>query len=160
MTTILGIDPGGRPSAAKSRSATGWSAWEYDAVTPPRPITHGQVQGDEWRFRRWFLEEMPEAFPGGRPDEIVCERFLPDGRTLFPDITPLKIEGILIMARPDTVFQPNGFKSALVDKKIHELGLWWPGEGHAIDSMRHVFALLKERRHMPTLMLWPPRRAS
>lgn len=156
MTTILGIDPGGTPVASGSRSATGWSMWYFDPITPPRPIAHGQVQGDERVFIAWFRDTMPQVLIG-QPDEVVCESFQDDGRTQFPDTTPLQIEGALKVMRPDTIFQPNTMKSAMPNAKVKALGLWWKGEPHAVDSGRHVFALLRERLHYPTLMLWPAR---
>jgi hypothetical protein len=153
MTTLLALDPGGTPTAAKSRSATGWSLWTYDAVTPLRPVTHGQVPGNQSVFKRWWLDEAQHL----GADEVVCESFVLDGRTQFPDTTPLKIEGVLeALTDLPIAFQRNGMKAHLRDEKIESLGLWWPGQGHAMDSMRHAFAYVKVRGHMPSIRAyWP-----
>jgi hypothetical protein len=156
MTRLLALDPG---------QSTGYSIWYYDAITPPRPIEHGTITGGVTGFARWWAAQVAASRAGveGRDypwDEVVSESFVDDGRTRFPDITPVRIEGALAVVWPDTSFQPNGMKSALRDEKIKALGLWWPGEGHAIDSMRHAFAYLKGRGHRPTLMLWPPRKVA
>lgn len=146
MNTILGLDPGG---------TTGWSLWQYDALTPPRPIEHGQVSGGLDGFLEWWEgDDM-----GYRSMEVVSESFRLDGRTPKPDVTPLRIEGALRVLRPDVIYQPNTMKMHLTDDRIKALGLWWKGEPHAIDSMRHVWALMRARRHMPTLLCgWPPAR--
>lgn len=151
MSVLLAIDPGGTPLSARSRSATGWSTWQYDAFTPLRPIEHGQVPGNQTYFKAWFKQMLGEF------DEIVCESFIPDGRTMFPDVTPLKIEGVIEGLWEGPIFwQQNGMKNHLRDERIKEMRLWWRGQGHAIDSMRHAFAHMKISRHQPTIRLaWP-----
>jgi hypothetical protein len=141
VVIILGLDPG---------ESSGWSTWYYDAMTPPRPIAHGTITGGVVGFVDWWGD-------GGAWDEVVSESFVLDGRTPFPNTMPLKIEGALAVLWPDTIFQRNTFKSHMPDQKIKDLGLWWPGAGHDRDSLRHVWALMKVRKHMPTLKLWPPR---
>lgn len=139
MTIILGLDPG---------ESTGWSIWRYDETHPPEHLDHGIIAGGLRGFIDWFDDT-------DGLDEVVCESFRLDGRTAFPNITPLRIEGALAVLWPETHFQPNTMKAHLSDRKMKELGLWWPGEGHDRDSMRHVFAYLKTNiRHRPTLKLW------
>lgn len=154
MTVILGLDPG---------ESTGYSIWFYDALTPPRPIEHGTITGGVVGFVNWWGEKLAGWEPGyGHEswDEVVSESFVLDGRTPFPNVTPLKIEGALAVLWPDTIFQRNTFKSHMPDQKIKDLGLWWKGAGHDRDSLRHVWALMKVRRHHPTLLAaWPPRTA-
>lgn len=126
--------------------------WEYDETHAPRHLDHGMVKDGLQGFIRWWdgaLLDQPW-------DEVVCELFRLDGRTSYPDTTPLKIEGALAVLWPETHFQPNTMKLHLSDRKMKELGLWWPGKGHDRDSMRHVFAFLKTRHHRPTLELWKP----
>lgn len=139
MTVILGLDPG---------ESTGWSAWQYDETHAPEHIDHGIITGGLKGFIKWFGRDTDGL------DEVVCESFRLDGRTDFPNVTPLRIEGALAVLWPETHFQPNTMKLHLSDRKMKELGLWWPGPGHDRDSMRHVFAFLKVRRHLPTLELW------
>lgn len=145
MNRILGLDPG---------KATGWSLWEYDAITPLRPVSHGTIEGGLSGFLAWWRDGGVEF----TTDEVVCESFRLDGRTPNPDITPLRIEGALAALWPETIFQPNTMKLHMTDERIKALGLWWPGKGHDRDSLRHVWALMKMRKHYPTLMAgWPPR---
>ena len=155
MTILLALDPGGTPTAANSRSATGWSTWHYDAFTPLLPIDHGQVPGNQTRFKAWFREFLRT----NEIDEIVCESFNLDGRTMYPDVTPLKIEGVIEgLWEGPLYFQPNTQKSHMRDDRIKDLGLWWKGQGHAIDSLRHAYALQKVRKHHPTILqAWPRR---
>lgn len=141
MSIILGLDPG---------ESTGWSIWGYDETHAPGHLDHGIIEGGLKGFIRWWhLSKWT-----GVPSEVVCESFRLDGRTDFPNVTPLRIEGALAVLWPETHFQPNTMKLHLSDRKMKELGLWWPGPGHDRDSMRHVFAYLKVRRHRPTLELW------
>lgn len=144
--TLLALDPGG---------TTGYSLWVYDSITPLRPLEHGQITGgvdgfiEGWRYldANWDI------------DEVVSESYRLDGRTPKPDVTPLRIEGALAVLRPDTVYQPNTYKSIVTDERIKALGLWWPGEQHARDSLRHAWARMRHLKHMPTLLAgWPPKR--
>jgi len=148
--TFLSIDPGGTPSAAGSRSATGWSLWELPDDAPISVIEHGQVPGNEHRFAPWFRWAMAEyGF-----DRVVSESFRLDDRTRFPDVTPLKIEGVLAALWGDRViFQPNTAKSALPDEKAKALGFWWKGQPHSVDSARHAFFYARSIRHIPTMKL-------
>lgn len=145
---ITGFDPG---------LSTGWSRWLYDAITAPQHLAHGIITGGldglmEW----WDAGNMDDV------DEAVSESFVLDGRTPFPEVEPLRIEGYLKgeCRRLDIplTFQRNTYKSHMTDGKLKELGIWWPGPGHDRDSARHVWANLKVRKHYPTLMLaFPPR---
>ncbi|WP_217182683.1 hypothetical protein [Streptomyces sp. AC495_CC817] len=140
MTTLLAVDPG---------VSTGWSVWTYDAVTPLRVIEHGTVKNGLRGFLDWFDS------PAGDLDEIVAEDFILDGRTAQPDTTPLEILGALeALVWPTCVpliRQRNFMKAHAPDPLLKEKGLWWPGAGHDRDSARHALALLKTRRHAPTL---------
>lgn len=144
MTVILGLDPG---------ESTGWSLWEYDDETAPVHLAHGIISDGLLGFIHWWMKGLGPALPLW--GTVVCESFHLDGRTDFPNVTPLRIEGALAVLWPETHFQPNTMKLHLSDRKMKELGLWWPGKGHDRDSMRHVFAYLKANlRHRPTLELW------
>lgn len=144
MTIILGLDPG---------ISTGWSLWSYDESHAPQHLDHGIIGEGVRGFVRWW-ESGGALHNGAYPDEVVAESFRLDGRTDFPEVMPLRIEGALAVLWPNTHFQPNTAKLHLSDRKMKELGLWWPGAGHDRDSMRHVFAWLKINRHRPTLELW------
>ena len=137
MNTLLALDPGG---------TTGWSRWSYDAFTPLRHIDHGQIAGGLVGFVKWW-EKQDEC----DIDEVVSESFVLDGRTTAPDVTPLRIEGALAVLWPGVIYQRNSYKAHAPNEKIKALGLWWRGEPHAVDTARHALALMKVRKHMPTL---------
>ena len=149
MRRLLALDPG---------QTTGWSLWEYDESTPLRHVSHGmQAGGLEGLIAWWRRCEVRCEW-----DEVVCESFVLDGRTLYPDVTPLRIEGALTALWPEGVtFQRNNMKAHATDAKLKELGLWWPGAGHDRDSARHALAYMKTAvRHIPTIKwAYPPARA-
>lgn len=146
MRTILALDPG---------KCTGWSLWGYDSITPLRPIEHGQAPNG----LQGFLDLWRNLNHDYDIDEVVSESFRLDGRTPKPDITPLHIEGALAVLRPDVVYQPNTMKMHMTDERIKALGLWWKGQPHAVDSLRHAWAYMRSVKHMPTLLCgWPPAR--
>lgn len=144
---LLALDPGG---------TTGWSLWEYDSITPLRPIEHGQIVGGVEGFIEWWKDSGIEY----EFDEVVSESYRLDGRTPKPDVTPLRIEGALAVLWPEVVYQPNTYKAIVTDERIKALGLWWPGQQHARDSLRHAWARMKHLKHMPTLLAggWGPKR--
>lgn len=142
MTLLLALDPG---------RTTGYSYWSYSATEPLTNIEHGQIVGGVKGFIS-FWRQMPT------PEEVVAETFRLDGRTMFPDTTPLEIEGALHVLFPDWIGQANTAKSLADDLLLKRTGWWFRGEDHARDSARHAVALMKTRRHVPTLMrISPPR---
>lgn len=144
MTRLLALDPG---------ESTGWSLWYYDALTHPQLIDHGTITGGVKGLIAWWYTRG-SAGEGMQWDEVVSESFRLDGRTMFPNITPLRIEGALAVLWPDVHYQPNTMKAHVTDEWIKDHGLWWKGKGHDRDSLRHAFSYLKIRRHAPTLRLW------
>lgn len=144
MTILLALDPGG---------TSGWSFWSYSATEPLTHIDHGQISGGNIGFVEWWNDTN-----GGDPDEVVAEIFVNDHRTADPDLTPLRIEGALDVLFPGWIGQRNVMKAHADDLFLKRVGLWWPGEQHARDSARHAVALMKVRRHIPTMRrFWPPR---
>lgn len=148
MTVITGLDPG---------LSSGYSHWFYDAMTPPQHLSHGTITGGLDGLMDWV-----DAGNLDDTDELISESFILDGRTMYPEVEPLRIEGYLAgeCRRRDVplTFQRNSYKGHVTDAKLKELGIWWPGKGHDRDSARHVWANLKVRLHYPTLMLaFPPR---
>lgn len=140
---LLALDPGG---------TTGWSLWYYGDITPLTHIEHGMIGGGVEGFVRWYIEDAPEF------DEIVSESFVLDGRTVSPDVTPLRIEGALVALWPEyVIYQRNLLKRLAPDDLLKRIGLWWAGKGHDRDSARHALALMQSRKHIPTLKwLFPP----
>ena len=95
---LLAIDPG---------KTTGWSIWSFEKEKPLKLIELGQTEGgvDGYLSSWWDRNTWCEV--------IVSEQFVLDGRTPNPDITPLKIEGVLMayvkQFGGELVFQRNNF---------------------------------------------------
>ena len=143
MTTLLALDPG---------FTTGWSFHRYDAVTPLTLLSHGQIVGGNRGFIDWWNAREKTW------DEVVAETFVDDHRTSSPDVTPLRIEGSLDVLWPEWIGQRNFMKLHARDDMLKASGLWLKGQPHATDSVRHALALMKTRRHEPTLRrYWPAR---
>lgn len=146
MTTLLSLDPG---------VSTGWSTWRYDAVTPLRLVGYGTITGGLHGFIRWHEKRAHQFADGPDWNEVVAEDFVLDGRTARPDTTPLDILGALEYAchiyEVPLIRQRNFMKNHAPDDLLKRLDLWWPGKGHDRDSARHALALLKTRKHAPTL---------
>ena len=141
MTLLLALDPG---------RSTGWSVWEYGDTKPLTHLEHGTIAGG--------LEGFIDFAMGKHGyDEVVAETFRLDGRTVKPDVTPLRIEGALTTLFPGWVGQPNSHKVHAPDALLKRAGLWWPGKGHDRDSARHALAYMKLRRHLPTIERYWPR---
>ena len=143
MKHILALDPG---------KTTGMSIWEYDAETPLSYVGHGQISGGVDGFIEYLypVNVLPRQW-----DVIVSESFVLDGRTPNPDVTPLKIEGVLESHahRTGTLirFQRNNFKKHVDNDLLKKHDLYWPGYPHAMDSARHALAYMKTSMHLPTL---------
>ena len=146
MTILAGYDPG---------DATGFCLSYYDAITPLRHISHTIIKGGlPGVIEHWYANNI-----ANEADEVVCESFRLDGRTQNPDTIPLEIQGALTALCWEMPFalQANTYKSHVTDAKLKELELWWPGEGHDRDALRHSLAYLKTRGHYPTLRwAFPP----
>jgi hypothetical protein len=142
MRRLIAFDPG---------KTTGVSLWQYDSDTPLSLVGSGQIEGGVDGFIEYF-------YPKGMflPwDVIVSESFVLDGRTPNPDVTPLKIEGILEAHAHRTGalvrFQRNNFKAHVDNDLLKKFELYKPGQPHAMDSMRHALAYMKVSRHAATL---------
>ena len=142
MTRLLGLDPG---------LSTGWALFHYDATTPLTLLDYGEILGGHQGVIA-FWKTMPE------PDEVVAETFRLDGRTIYPEVDPLRTEGALSVLHPGWIGQPNTAKIMADDILLKRLGWWLKGKPHARDAARHAIALMKSRRHLPTLSrISPPR---
>ena len=144
---MLTLDPG---------RTTGWSTWEVYDEAPIELLDHGQVRGGlEGFINAWRHERF------GYPELVVSESFHLDGRTPKPDVTPLKIEGALAVLCGDVGiplhYQRNVMKAHAPDDLLKRSGLWFTGEQHARDAIRHAIAWAKLNGHSPTIgWLWPP----
>lgn len=88
-------------------------------------------------------------------DIVVAEQFVLDGRTVRPELEPLKIEGVLIAdayaLQHELVFQRNNFKTHVDDARLKDIGWYQKGMPHANDAIRHGLAWAKTSGHLPTL---------
>ena len=143
MRRLIAFDPG---------KCTGVSLWQYDSDTPLSLVGSGQIEGGVDGFLEYFYPTDGRYMIW---DVIVSESFVLDGRTPNPDVTPLKIEGILEAHAHRTGalvrFQRNNFKAHVDNDLLKKFELYKPGQPHAMDSMRHALAYMKTSHHMPTL---------
>ncbi len=78
----------------------------------------------------------------GQPDMIVYESFLYQRRDKV-DLRPVEAIGVIKLyaertSTPILSQTPAQGKRFWTDKKIKKLGLWEPGEPHAMDALRHL----------------------
>lgn len=119
-------------------------------------IDGGQIPNGVAGFVDWVSSVAPAGFNGNVT--IVSESFVLDGRTKFPDLTPVRIEGALTALLGDGVvhYQRNTYKGRVGDDKLKELGFWIPGQRHQMDARLHALAYLKTQGHLPTVSTyWP-----
>ena len=129
---------------------TGFAYFKLVEDQPLELINSGQLEGGV----HGFLERhIPDD-----PDIVIAEQFVLDGRTVKPDLEPLKIEGVLIAdayaLEHELVFQRNNFKAHVTDELLKRIGWYSPGKPHAMDAVRHGLAWAKTNRHMPTLLAY------
>lgn len=139
---ILAIDPG---------LATGWSTWAYDPERPLMRLDYGLVQGGVAGWIEWMTSTLGLL----RPDVTVCESFKLDGRTKFPEVEPLRIEGALLavydaLSLPSVIWQPNSTKVQVQDAVLKRTGFWltgkdvgWADARDVNDSQIHALAYVK-----------------
>ena len=133
---IEALDPG---------LTTGWALLELDDKHPMELFDCGQIKdGVEGVLARKFLDI----------DILISEQFVLDGRTVKPELEPLRIEGVLMAEAyglgHQLIFQRNNFKKHVDDAKLKEIGWYQKGMPHANDAIRHALAWAK-LNHRPTL---------
>jgi hypothetical protein len=166
---MLTIDPG---------KSTGITLGFYDAITPYLLKQRWAVLGGTRGFLEWWRNERPEY------DELVIEKFILDGDNEFTaDLTPVEIEGLLVLLLEDESVQPmwqlrsdkgllTGYPPTAKTKAqrqrvrfnfLDRFGLFKPGTANddSNDCVTHSLVNLKKRKHGPTLMaFWPKRSAN
>lgn len=151
---LLAIDPGGKAGTS------GWSTWAVDPDVPMARLDYGLVKGG----RKGWLVWMSNNIGVMHPDITVCEKFKLDGRTKFPDIGPVYIEGqieaIYDALSLEVVWQTTDMKALVSDAILKRAGLWLFGSDPAIswidandvnDSQRHALAWASANDHEPTI---------
>lgn len=172
MTYLLSIDPG---------LSSGVALGTYSATEPYRRVGAWQPRGGTLGFSEWWAREGQYL----EPNEIICERFSTRQPLSHDAAEPLRVEGWLVgegimppypgsgwvepaemyfMAAPS---DPLRVKKKKAQDFLKRHGLWATGKayGHAdgadVNSATlHAIALLRTRRHAPTLGAYSPPRAA
>jgi len=142
---ILAIDPGG---------TTGIAIVSFSDNLEPVVSHHEQVPNGLAGFIEWYKSNQHLTW-----DVIVCENFTLRINVKFPDLSPVYIIGALEALEWPTkiVYQSPAQKHLCDDKRLKLMGMHKPGNGHANDAIRHAIIYLRNKKHMPTLMLgWKP----
>jgi hypothetical protein len=143
---VLCLDPGG---------TTGVSVLKYSEDAEPQVLFIKQVEEGLAGFIKFYKEYSLKL----GWDEIVCESFTLRTGVKFPDLTPVYIIGALeALVRDDILitYQNPSSKPMCGDNVLKRIGMHIPGMGHVNDSTRHGIIYLRNKKHMPTmLMAWP-----
>lgn len=135
---IVGVDPG---------QTTGLAWWDDMAqrleATAQQPAQHAVVTLWTW------LEEHRDV-----ACEVACERYQIGPRTLQASrqYDALHVAGAVRfkcgqLGVPYHEYPPATSKRLAHDDRLHLLGLWRPGHGHANDAARQVVTHLATTRH-------------
>ena len=142
---VLGIDPGG---------TTGIAIVSFAEGVAPVVSHYEQVPDGLNGFIEWHKNNQHLSW-----DIIVCENFTLRQSVKFPDLSPVYIIGALeALEWPNKIiYQSPAQKHLCDDKRLQVMGMHKPGNGHANDAIRHAIIYLRNKRHLPTLMLgWKP----
>jgi hypothetical protein len=143
---LLCIDPGG---------TTGVSILSYSEQEEPKLLFTLQVISGLDGFIKFYKKFQPEF----EWSEVVCESFTLRTGVKFPDLSPVYIIGALEAMRESdlpVIYQNPSSKPMCDDDVLKRIGMHKPGLGHVNDSTRHGIIYLRNKKHMPTmLMAWP-----
>lgn len=145
-TKILSIDPGG---------TTGVAIISFSAKTEPVISYFEEIPGGLHGFMDWYRGS--KKFMSW--DIVVCENFTLRQNVKFPDLSPVYIIGALESLEwpNEIVYQAPAQKSLCNDARLKLMKMHKPGKGHANDAIRHAIIYLRNKKHLPTLMLgWKP----
>jgi hypothetical protein len=124
VTTIVGLDPG---------TTTGYVSSNV------RTFVTGQMGPQEHHV------ELMQLLVNHEPDVVVCEAFTfrpnPGRRSVVLDSKEYIGVAKLYCHANEISYaeqQPNQGKGFWTDDKIKKVGLWEPGQRHAMDALRHV----------------------
>jgi hypothetical protein len=141
--TAIALDPGG---------TTGWA---YYRATKMDPIYEDEYL--EWYDEEWKVGQLG---PGDHADDllrllelnhtqeywVICERFIPrpgkigaklDEAPRYITVTEMFVKERNLL--DNYVLQmPAQAKNFVPNPVVKKLGLWYPGQKHAMDAMRHL----------------------
>jgi hypothetical protein len=143
---ILAIDPGG---------TTGIAIVSFSNQTEPVVSHYEEVPDGLKGFIEWYKKSRDSI----NWDIIVCETFTLRQNVKFPDLSPVYIIGALeAFESPNKIeWQSPAQKHLCDDKRLKIMNMHKPGKGHANDAIRHAIIYLRNKKHLPTLMLgWKP----
>src|ERR1041385_2135596 len=133
MARVLGIDPGMTTGYALYNDFTNkYSFWQLDSRSHRATMS--------------FLD-------GLSPDEIVYEDFKHRPNLMKAELFSVEVIGIIKLydeRREDCdpivgKFLPTQAKAFWTDEKIKKVGLWQPGQKHAMDALRVLLTYLGHR---------------
>lgn len=157
--SILAIDPG---------ESTGWSLWALDDDRPIQRLDYGLIHDGGTGYMPWAERHLGTL----RPDLVIYEKFIPDGRITVADLVGLPVEGMIEMGCRalgiECIWQPNGMKAQVRDDVLRENGLYitneeartnpainWKDARDVNDTQIHALGWAKFN-HEPTLAAyWP-----
>lgn len=143
---ILAIDPGG---------TTGIAFVSFSDSEQPVVLHHEQIPNGLEGFIAWYKNNSGLH----KWDIIVCENFTLRQSVKFPDLSPVYIIGALeaLESPRKIIYQSPSQKHLCDDNRLKTMGMHKPGNGHANDAIRHAIIYLRNKKHLPTLMLgWKP----
>jgi hypothetical protein len=147
--TVLALDPGG---------TTGWASYQAEVMSYAALGDETQTPKYEYYDEKWERGQLAgidhqkalyTLMGLKHTDEyyIVCERFVerPDNKGAI-DIAQKYIGVVELFAidrQANLVMQmPAQAKGFVKDATIKKLGLWFPGQRHAMDATRHLLFFL------------------
>lgn len=141
IKNILAIDPGG---------TTGIAIVSFSDGVAPVVSHYEQIPDGLAGFIEWHKNNQHLNW-----DIIVCENFTLRQNVKFPDLSPVYIIGALeaLESPKKIIYQSPAQKHLCDDKRLQIMGMHKPGKGHANDAIRHAIIYLRNKRHMPTLIL-------
>jgi hypothetical protein len=143
--TAIALDPGG---------TTGWAYYRATKMECPEILPEAKVVY-EWYEEEWNVGQLG---PDDHADEllllletnhtqeyhIICERFIPRPGKIGAklDEAPRYITIAEMFAKdrgvPLHMQMPAQAKNFVPNTTVKKLNLWYPGQKHAMDAMRHL----------------------
>jgi len=138
---LWGFDPGG---------TTGWACFDLNAPEAVRWDTCGEIGPEEHHWKLWeFLQERVNV----NEDRIVCESFQYRAHLDKAELISCEYIGVVKLYCADYGLTPHfqtasqgkikedrpGKQGSFTQKRhLEKLGLWIPGQKHAMDGYGHL----------------------